>query len=132
MPHLKFRLTLLIPVAAVACGTPFGLGSDSRLPLEAISAPATLAAQTPLRIEVRYYIGACVHVTAVQRSVQGRLISLQVRGQQDPMPPGTGCPDVVYLRDTVVVVVNPPGGAVTVRGLQPSGPPTEVVVQVAR
>ena len=123
-------LTLIALIAVCACGEPVGPGPEGRLALVSLNAPATLSAGAPLEVGIRYWIGACHVVTDLNRAVRGRVVEVEVRGRLFPLPPGSGCPDAIYQRDTSITVVAPPTGTVTVRGLQPGIAPIEVFVQV--
>lgn len=127
----EHALTLIGLLTATACGEPLGPGREARLSLESVSAPATLAAATPLVIVLRYFLGACDGVTDLNHTVRGRVIEVEVRGRYFPPPAGSGCPDVLYQRDTTITVTAPPVGTVIVRGLQPGSEPLELFVQVS-
>ncbi len=112
------------------CGDDVRLGPDRLAPLESLVAPDTVRTGASLQISVGYWIGACESVRRVDRQVVGSLITIAVMLRPDRLPPGAACPDIVFERDTSIVIPRPPVGAVLIRGIQPSPPPLVRTVYV--
>lgn len=119
-------------VVSVSCSTVTEVeAGDHRLALENLTAPTTVVSSQPFAMEIRYGIGACDEVTAVTGQMSGgNRLEIEVRGRFMPVPPLGACIDILYSRDTTLVVTAPEPGALTVAGLQPEGAPIERTVTV--
>lgn len=131
---LRSRLgrAFAIGVVSVSCSTVTEVEVwERRLVLQNLTVPAMVVSAEPLSVGIRYGIGACEEVTAVSGQMSGgNRLEIEVRGKSVPVPAGGGCIDILYLKDTTLVVTAPQPGALTVAGLQPQGDPIERTVTV--
>jgi hypothetical protein len=114
-----------VAIAAIVLGTACARAvtepTELRLELARLQVPSTVSAGAPFTVNLRYGIGACQRVTAVAGRLDGRTLEIEVRGRDVPIPPGTACIAILYLRDTTFTAVAPSPGDLTVVGLQPRG-----------
>lgn len=108
-------------LAALACSSATEVElRDERLELNSLTAPSTVVSGQPLKVDIRYGIGACDEVTAVSgQLVAVNRLEVQVRGRFVPPPQAAGCIAILYHRDTSLTVIAPQPGVLTVVGLQP-------------
>lgn len=119
-------------VLSVSCSTVTEVQADDRrLGLSNLTAPTTAVSTQPFPVEIRYGIGACDEVTAVSGQISGgNRVEIEIRARYVPPPPPGACIDILYSRDTTLVVIAPQPGVLTVAGLQPDGAPIERTVTV--
>lgn len=94
---MKRRLAIIL-LALGACGgsgseAPVCQRSDDPQLAVAFCAPAAIAANQPLRLQIQEQCGGCERrADRCEVQVQGQEIQLRLRGQTCTLPPNTACP----------------------------------------
>lgn len=117
---LRSARLVLCALALVACAEPTGVSRPGRAVLVALGAPETHLLGAPLKVTIKYELGACDRFISVQGRVVGTILEVEVQKAFE-LPPGVdGCIDIgPTVHQTSYSFATPPVGTVTVRGLQP-------------
>lgn len=129
----RLSRVVAVGVMTISCSTVTQVEpADRRLTLIDLAVPATVESAQPLHVQIQYGIGSCETVTAVsgQMTAPDRL-EIEVRARYELPVRSTGCPDILFHRDTSLTLVAPQAGALAVVGLQPDGDPIERSVTVS-